>query len=108
MGDHLKVDPADLHAGSAHVENHATELVTAHSAAHGRMATAASGLIGTSSAALAALTAHWESESSAHFTEMLDHAERIRTAAGRYESTDAATSAEIDAAAEDLHRRMGL
>lgn len=108
MGEHLRADPIELRVGGAHLDSHAAELISRHTEAHGRMAAAGSGFIGASTAALSALTAHWESESAGHFTEILDHAEKFRTAADRYESTDSTASARLDAAARDLGDRMGL
>ena len=108
MAEHVKVDPTLLHAGGAHVDNHAAELISAHTEAHGRMAAAASGFIGASTAALSALTAHWESESAGHYTDLLDHAESLRTAADRYETTDTAAAQKLDAAAEDLGDQTDL
>ena len=108
MADELRVDPADLHVGAAQVEVHAEEMMAAHTQAHGQMAEAAPGIVGASVAALAALTSHWEAESAGQFAEMIEHSEKFRSAATQYDSTDSATSSQIDGAARAIADNMGL
>jgi uncharacterized protein YukE len=106
MGDNLEVDPVDARASGEHVATHAANLLAGHAAAHERIATTQSGFIGESAAALAELAAHWQEESASHHRELCEHADNLRTAAAKYETTDTDEGSHLDAAASDLAERM--
>ena len=98
-----------LHTLSAadHVDVAAETLRSDHGSAHARIAAAKSGWIGTSSTALAAAATKWEDDSAAHYSELIDHVEALRSAASMYASTDSQSKAAIDAASSPLGS-MGL
>jgi len=106
MGDELEVDPVDARASGEHVDAHALNLLAGHAAAHERIANAQRGFVGESAAALAELVAHWEEESASHHRELCEHADNLRTAAAKYETTDIDEGSHLDAAASDLAERM--
>ena len=108
MADQLHVDPTDLRAVAAKVLVHADEILRQHTEAHGRMAEALPGLVGTSAAALSALTSDWEADTARLFTDMHAHAERYTVAAARYERTDISSASELTEAARALGESMGI
>ncbi|WP_158090878.1 type VII secretion target [Mycobacterium palustre] len=108
MGDDLRVDPIDARLAGEHVDTHAADLLAAHVAAHERTAAAQAGFIGESAAALAELAAHWKDETASHHGELCEHADKFRTAADKYDTTDTDARSNIDAAAEELAERMGM
>lgn len=107
MGDNLEVDPVAARMAGEHLDTHATDFLAGHAAAHERIAAAESGFIGESAAALAELMEHWKDESAAHHRELSEHADKFRTAADKYETTDTGAGATIDASVADLAQRMG-
>ncbi|ORW09026.1 WXG100 family type VII secretion target [Mycobacterium kyorinense] len=108
MGDNLQVDPVQARVAGEHVDTHATNFLAGHAAAHERIATTQSGFIGESAAALAELTEHWKDETAAHHRELCEHADKLRTAAAKYETTDTDAGATIEASVADLAQRMSM
>lgn len=108
MDENLRVDPADVHLAGCHVDVHAGEFSSGHASTHQRIAAARGGFIGASAAALAAMTADWVDESAAHHRELCGHADDLRAAAARYQTTDTEATTHIDAAAAKLAKRMGI
>ncbi len=107
MSEKLRVDPLEVRMAADHVNAAADSLRSAHGAAHERMGAAQAGWIGTSAAGLSATTTKWEEESASHCTELLEHAEDLRSAAAEYVRTDDNAATEIDSAGSNLGT-MGL
>ncbi|MCV7260999.1 MULTISPECIES: type VII secretion target [Mycobacterium] len=108
MDGNLEVDAVHLRLAGQEADTHADNFLAGHVAAHERIAAAQTGFIGESAAALAELAAHWKDETAAHHREVSEHAEKFRTAAGEYETTDTDAEATIDATVSDLAERMGM
>lgn len=108
MDDNLRVDPARVRLAGEHVDGHATKFLAGHVSAQERIEAAQSGFIGDSTAALAELTAHWKQETASHHRELSEHAESLRAAAAKYDTTDSDAGATINAAVSDVARRMGI
>jgi uncharacterized protein YukE len=104
----LRVDPVDVRLAGEHVDGHAANFLVGHMVANARIAAAQRGFIGDSVAALAGLAAHWNEETANHHRELCEHAEDLRTAAGKYESTDADAATTFEVAAADLAMRMEI
>ncbi|VEG45287.1 WXG100 family type VII secretion target [Mycolicibacterium flavescens] len=107
MSDNLRVDPLEVRMAADHVNAAADSLRSAHGTAHERMGAAAPGWIGSSAPGLSATTTKWEEESAAHYTELLKHAEDLRSAAEKYVRTDDNAATEIDSTGANLGT-MGL
>lgn len=107
MSENLRVDPLEVRMAADHVNAAADSLRSAHGAAHERMGAAQAGWIGSSAAGLSATTTKWEEESAGHCTELIKHAEDLRSAAARYVRTDDHAASEIDSAKPNLGS-MGL
>ncbi|WP_343709076.1 type VII secretion target [Mycobacterium sp.] len=108
MHQNLGVDSADVRLAGGQVDVHAGNFLAGHVAAHERIAGAQKGFIGDSAAALAELAAHWKEETASHHRELCEHTENLRTAAGKYETTDVDEMTNLDGAVSDLARRMGI
>jgi WXG100 family type VII secretion target len=99
MANNLRVDPTAVQAAADGIDVAGDGLRSAHAAVHERITAAAAGWVGTSGAALSAARARWEEESAAHYTELIGHAAKYRSAATSYTTTDDGEAADVQATA---------
>ena len=100
MSGWLEVVPEDLHISAARVDMHADDLWTAHTAAHGRIEGAQTGLPAGASAALSAATAKWQAASTQFYQGLTGHGEGLRGAAAGYTRQDEQGAENLTAAGE--------
>ncbi|WP_431309422.1 WXG100 family type VII secretion target [Gordonia sesuvii] len=95
MGDHVKVDPAELRFGSHLVAGWHDDTVQVFDSGHSRIDEASSGWVGASASALAERMDSLKSSARAVTSRMNDHSTKFALSADEYETQDESSGAEI-------------
>lgn len=96
MGEHLNVDPVDLHMSSDHMDVHHAELQAAHTAANGVIEGAQAGWVGTSAGALQAKFVEWQEITENLTSNIAAHGAAFQDAANGYEKGDSQSAEKLN------------
>jgi len=98
----VRVAPEDLLVSGSTVDAHADTMRAAHVAADGSIEAAQVGVPAGSVVALTAAVTKWQTDSTALFTGMSEHAAALREGAVAYAQTDEHSATAIDAAGDNI------
>ncbi|MGH3643216.1 MAG: WXG100 family type VII secretion target [Mycobacterium sp.] len=96
MGEHLNVDPVDLHMSSDHMDMHHAELHAAHTSANEAIEGAQAGWVGASAAALQAKFVEWEAATANLTGDIAAHGAAFRAAANGYATGDSESAEKLE------------
>lgn len=97
---HLRVDPAAVHESGKQVGELAETLRSDLASSSQQIASAQSGWIGKSAAALAAKLAEWDEDAEIHHHNISGHGERFVAAAAMYGHTDESEAETVKSAGD--------
>lgn len=97
----VKVDPIDLYLSGSRTNQHAADLLAAHTSANSRAAEAHTGWVGASGAALTGLVESWHEFTTGIHSTMTQHGDHFTSSGHHYAATDTATARTIAEAGAD-------
>jgi len=101
MGE-LRVDPAEVHKSGVELGEIASTVKTEFSRVDQEIASAQSGWIGQSAAALAAKAAEWQEATTNHHQTLVDHGDKFTSAARQYGQADESGASSVRRAGEGI------
>ena len=98
----LRVDPGEVRKSGVEVGEIAATVKSEFAKTDHEVASAQSGWVGQSAAALAAKAAEWQEATAAHHQTLVDHGEKFTAAAHRYTSTDESGAGSVRRAGQGI------
>jgi WXG100 family type VII secretion target len=98
----LKVDPAEVHKSGVELGEIAAAVKSEFSKSDEQVASAQSGWVGQSAAALASKAAEWQEATKEHHEILVEHGHKFTAAARLYGQTDEAAGSSVRRAGENI------
>lgn len=102
MPQNLRVNPEDLHVSAGTVDAHADTVRVCHVEADSRVEASQRGVPTAAGAALSGVMAKWQTDTTAIFSRMVDHAHGLRTGALAYVQTDQSSGTSIESTGQQI------